>query len=91
MVAEAGRDRATFIHLVERGDYRKFLEDKLAQAQSEIDAFNKGTGWRSIMEAFGWDSWDVSDHVPYDESYMDFVGSREELAKAYPGYPEDEE
>ena len=69
----------------DRANFRKHLVEMLEKAQRELNGFDEGIAWRLILEKFGWNWWDVSDHVPYNKAtYRCFVGTTAELKKAYP-------
>ena len=68
-----------------RKSCRELLARNAAEAQAELDGFDEGTGWVAVLAKFGWELWDVSEHVLYDRrTYRCFVGTREELSAAYP-------
>ena len=69
-----------------RASYREYLVEKLERAKREVEEFDRVTAWRAVMRKFGWECFDVSDHVAvFDKrTYVPFVGTREELGAAYP-------
>lgn len=89
LVAEAARDQGMWIHITEREPLRETLVQQFDRARRALASFDKGTGFRAILEGQGWEPHDVSDYVsPYDiATYTDFVGTASELKAAYPDYP----
>jgi len=68
-----------------RENFREHLEESLRKAKEALSAFHRGTSYRAVMQANGWDDYDVSDRVRYDpETYLSFIGTEEEFEKCYP-------
>ena len=66
-------------------DYERMLVERVEKAVKELEGYRLGRSMRQIAEQFGWDAFDVSEYVAYDkDTYVDFVGTREELAQIYP-------
>jgi hypothetical protein len=92
LIAEESKGSlSTFGPGTQRVKFREFLVEQVEKAQARLDEFDRGTAWRAVLGKFGWKLWDVSECVDYDkETYVDFVGSEDELREAYPDYPEEE-
>ena len=85
LIAEEDRNPQAWIMVRERETMREHLEEAVRKAQAELAAYNRGTAMMAVLDRFGWEVYDVSDHVDYDARvYRGFIGTREELKEIYP-------
>lgn len=81
----AKQTRPNNVFTCENADTRKHLVNRVKKAKADLEAYDTGQALRRMFEEFGWTVYDVSDHVEYDKrTYMPFIGTKEELKKAYP-------
>lgn len=85
LIAVEDRNPHAFIGVETRAGVRESLVAAQDKARAALEAFDRGTGFTSILSSFRWCIWDVSDHVHYDPAvYHNFVGTRTELEDKWP-------
>lgn len=70
-----------------------YVNKKIAELEKEIIKLKEAKGINEHMRMRGWNFFDISDDVVYDETYLSFVGTRKELFERIPNpsaYSEEE-
>ena len=66
-------------------DLQDHMVKMVRKAQADLDAYYTSQALCRMFKEFGWEAYDVSDHVKYDErTYIPFVGTKDELKEVYP-------
>jgi len=71
------------------GEYS--LEERLqvlykqkAEIEKHIQGQIEGAALYELLKMYGWDYFDVSEEVPFDDDYIGFIGTEEEKKKQIP-------
>jgi len=61
------------------GEAVERLEEHISRLQKRLDAAKQSRAVLALIEALGWEDWDVSDKTSYNsETYFPFVGTKDE-------------
>ena len=62
------------------GDYtEKYLEEQIESMKETLKYVRKTNALQLLVEEMGWEEWDISEYVPYnEETYFSFIGTEKE-------------
>lgn len=56
----------------------EWLEKRIAELQEQLKNRKEYLAVTSLINSQGWEAFDVSEYVPYNDAYFNFIGTEEE-------------